>query len=226
MTRDLPLTLPPPPPPGSAQWLPPPPPGSPRRRPPPGWTVWAIGAALAVVGVVFPGSFVYFDHPIPGSNCTDWYVYCPIGPSGFAPAGVERAPAESIGCRSSSGEVCYAAIFEATIHGLTLAHLRFVVANSSPGGDTNGPIAPPLPLGASAQVTALASPGSVAGIWNFSDEQWVSGSDWAVRSTSGVTVILDTGLVSNTTLTDAEFDIVLTSPYEGSVGFPLSCAGC
>jgi hypothetical protein len=147
-------------------------------------------------------------------------------PSQFAPVGVERVAAGSIGCRSTSDEVCYAAIFESALSGLTLGHLQFVVANASAGATTNGPVAPPLPLGAAAEVSALASPTSVAGVWNVSNNRWVSGGDWPVPNGPNVTVVLDTGLVSNYTLMDAEFDIVLTSPYEGAVGFFLFCGGC
>jgi hypothetical protein len=147
-------------------------------------------------------------------------------PSDFAPVGMGRAAAGSIGCRSTPHEICYAAIFDTSLQGLTLAHLRFVVANASIGGTPNGPVAPPLPLGMSAQVTALASPSSVAGVWNISEGLWTSGGDWSVPNGPDVTVVSDTGLVSNATLMDAVLDIVLTSPYEGALGFPLDCGGC
>ena len=221
MTRDLPLSGDAPPPPGWPWRLPPPTAGSLRGNSPRRRTVWALCAALAIVGLVLLGSFVYFDDLIPGSNCYDWYVHCPLGPSDFSPVGIEKVSAGSIGCSSTTGEICFSAIFQASLQGLTLEHLRFVVANASAGGSTNGPLAPPLPLGAGAQVTALASPSSVAGVWNVSTGHWISGGSWPVSTGPGMSVILDTGLVSNTTLRDAEFDIVLTSPYEGAVGFTL-----
>ncbi len=155
-----------------------------------------------------------------------WLASIHPGPSDFAPAGIERVSPGSIGCRSTSGSVCYAAVFESSLQGLTLAHLRFVVANASAGENTNGPLAPSLPLGVNAVVTALASPTSIAGVWNVSEGQWTSGGDWPVPVGPNVTVILDTGLASNATLSDAELGIVLTSPYQGSLGFPLYCAGC
>ena len=188
--------------------------------------LWALLAVLAIlVGGVLWG-LIYFDDLIPGSNCTDWYVYCPLGPSDFAPGNMGRVPPGSPGCAPSSGEICYAANFETSLRGLTLGHIRFVVANSSAGADTNGPIAPPLPLGPGARVTAIAPSGLVAGVWNVSANEWTSGSGGPVPSGVSPTFVLDTALVSNVTLADAEFDIVLTNPYQGAVGFPLYCGGC
>lgn len=149
-----------------------------------------------------------------------------IGPSNFWPVGIERAGAGSTGCLFRAGEACYAVTFGSAFQGLTLDDLHFVVANGSLGSTTSGPIAPPLPLGAGARVTVLSSASSIAGVWNVSGNRWISGADWPIPTTQLVTVVLDTGLDSNATLADAEFAIVHTSPYEGSVGFPLYCAGC
>ena len=174
-------------------------------------TVWVAVAAISAVAVLVAA----------GVLLGPWLVSLGPGPSDFAPAGVERVPAGSIGCGPTTGEVCYAASLESLLQGLTLGHLRFVVANGSEGFSTHGPLAPPLPLGAGAQITALAAPAAVAGVWNMSDGQWVTGGDWRVPAGPNVVVVLDTGLLSNSTLEDAYFAIVLTSPYEGSIGFPL-----
>ena len=141
-------------------------------------------------------------------------------PSDFAPAGIERASPGTLGCRSTAGEVCYEALFQSGLSGLTLSHLQFEVTNVSPA-TTTGPLAPPIPLGPGAQVAVLDSSTSIAGVWNVSNGQWQNGSTWLVPTGPYVPVILDTGLVSNSTLSEAEFAIVLTSPFEGALGFPL-----
>jgi len=154
-----------------------------------------------------------------------WFVPFHSEPSDFAPAGVGSVGAGTIGCAPISDEVCYFATFQSLLEGLTLSHLRFRVANSS-ASSPNGPEAPALPLGSSARVSVLASPMSVAGVWNVSTAQWISGSTWNVPIGTGTTVILDTDLSSNRTLENAEFYVILTSPFEGAVGFPLWCGGC
>jgi len=55
---------------------------------------------------------------------------------------------------------------------------------------------------------------------------WLSGAAWPVASASNASVVLDTGLQSNATLSNAYFYIILTGPNQGSIGFPLFCAGC
>lgn len=148
------------------------------------------------------------------------------GPSSFAPAGMARALPGTPACRQIHDEICYEVEFQSGLQGLTLAHLRFVVASGSEGASTNGPLGPRVPLGQNASVSVLGSPTSVAGVWNFSASSWTSGASWAVPIGPYVPVVLDTGLLSNSTLQEAEFAIILTSPYEGALGFPLYCAGC
>jgi hypothetical protein len=48
--------------------------------------VWVLAAVLGVALLRFIGSFVYYVDPPPGSNCTEWYAYCPTGP-GDTPLG-------------------------------------------------------------------------------------------------------------------------------------------
>ncbi len=187
-------------------------PATPRRPQTPRVLVIAISTAVIVVvagALLVPGLFSLGP-----------------GPSDFAPAGIDRASPGTLGCLPNSAEVCFTALLESSISGLTLTHLRFVVANGSANATTNGPLAPPLPLGVGAQITALASTSSVVGVWNVSDGHWVSGGEWPVPTGSSLAIALDTGLVSTHTLGDAELWVVLTSPYAGSVGFPLFCGGC
>jgi len=149
------------------------------------------------------------------------WMACPhTCPSGFAPAGIERQSPGSTGCRLEPTEVCDKALFESRLDGLTLAHIRFEVTNWS-SSTVSGPSAPPIPLGPTADVSVLDSTGGIAGVWNVSDSLWVSGSGWAVPTDQDVPVVLDTGLTSNATLTNAEFSIILTDPFQGGLGFGL-----
>jgi hypothetical protein len=145
--------------------------------------------------------------------------------SDFAPVEVRRVAEGSIGCQPMPGEVCYLAAFSSSIQGLTLSHLHFAVANSS-SSTTSGPEAPLLRLGISASVSVLGSPDSMAGVWNDSRAQWVSGSTWNVPTSVNTTVILDTGWISHSTLENAEFYVILMSPFVGAIGFPLYCGEC
>jgi hypothetical protein len=52
--------------------------------------LWALVAVLVVAGLLLVVAFIYFDPP-PGSNCLDWYFYCPRGPSATTPLGVAFA---------------------------------------------------------------------------------------------------------------------------------------
>jgi hypothetical protein len=74
-----------PPPPQGPLSVSPPPPAWPLPRPPSGGPVWVLVGVLVVLSLLFLGLFVYLGHP-PGSNCNDWYVYCPTGP-GATPLG-------------------------------------------------------------------------------------------------------------------------------------------
>lgn len=225
MSADLPRPpLPPPPPP--PDWplaLPPVPLVLPRPPPHSARVVWALGAVLVVVSLLFVASFVYFDHPIPGSNCNDWYVYCPLGPSDFAPVGIERATPGSIGCAAPVGAVCYRADYAPSIPGLTLSGLRFNVAN--PSNQTINPNAPTIPLGPTATVSALGSDGQVVGVWSMQSMMWQNGAGAPVPPSSDTAVILDTGLLSNATLSGAYLYIILSGTNQ-AVGFPLFCAEC
>jgi hypothetical protein len=155
------------------------------------------------------------------------YLECPhTCPSSFAPEGIERVSPNSPGCQSPLSEVCFEAQFTSALDGLTLSHLRFVVANES-NVTVNGPVAPPLPLGRMATVSALSSSDQVVGVWSVNASIWENGSQWSVpANNSNVSVILDTGLDSNVSLSNAGFFIILTAPYEGAMGFPLFCGGC
>lgn len=174
---------------------------------------------LVVVSVAV-ASFVILDF-----KGLSEFLACPhTCPSDFAPVGIERAVVGSPGCSEPPATVCYRAEILTTIGGLTLSGLRFNVAN--PANQTVDPNAPEIPLGPSASVSALDSAGRIVGVWSVHSGMWQSGSSTAVSTSSDTVVILDTGLQSNATLTNAYFYVILTAPNHGAVGLPLFCAGC
>lgn len=75
-----------PPPAGSSPPNAPTNPGSsrPHRRPDRVALVLVVG--LVAASLVLVGGLVYFQDLLPG-NCTDWWVYCPLGPSAYTPLG-------------------------------------------------------------------------------------------------------------------------------------------
>lgn len=153
------------------------------------------------------------------------FVFVPLGghpgpgPSGFSPAsGPIRVAPGSIGCQSLSRDVCYAAAVMTLYSGVSLSHLQFRVANETTPLNSN---ATPLPLGHSAQVAVLSSSVSIAGVWNVSTGSWTNGSGWVLPTNLSIVIILDTGLLSNSTLAGTWFWAELTGPAQASVGFPL-----
>jgi len=172
--------------------------------------ILTIGASVAIAAIEITP--VLFD-----SHDTE--------PSDFAPVGIEKLAPGRVGCASTQGEVCYLALFDSALAGLTWSHIRFAVANSSTS-TTNGPEAPPIPLGPGARVSVLAASGGISGVWNWTLAEWISGSSLGVPTNANSTVVLDTDLLSNRTLQSAEFAIILTSPFEGAIGLPLYCEGC
>jgi hypothetical protein len=179
-----------------------------------------LGQPVMIVVFVVAALAVASTAIVLGPGLAAWMACPHTCPSGFAPVGIERQPPGSTGCRPEQSEVCDQAQFESRLDGLTLAHLRFEVTNWS-SSSVSGPAAPLIPLGAMAAVSVLDSTGEVVGVWNVSDSAWVSGSGWAVPTDQYVPVVLDTGLVSNATLANAEFSIILTDPYQGALGFGL-----
>ncbi|MCI4336214.1 MAG: hypothetical protein L3K17_03330 [Thermoplasmata archaeon] len=75
-------------------------------------------------------------------------------------------------------------------------------------------------------VSAFDPEGQVVGVWNFLSSNWQSGSNWLLPSTYNISVIFDTGLPSNATLSNAYFYVILTEPNHGALGLPLFCAEC
>lgn len=178
--------------------------------------------AILVVLVVAVGvaSFVILDF-----QGLSEYLACPhTCPSDFAPVGIERTAVGSPGCAEPTTTVCYRAEFASTIGGLTLSGLRFNVAN--PANQKVDPNAPEIPLGPSASVSALDSAGRVVGVWSLHSTMWQSGSSSPVSTSSDTVVILDTGLQSNATLSNAYFYVILTTPNHGAIALPLFCSGC
>jgi len=171
------------------------------------WVIIAVVVPLAVIAALVAADFVVLEafHS---------------EPSGFYPVGDQRATAGSTGCAPTAGEICYAVTFGTLYTGLTLANIHFAVGNDSEGTPT-GTAGPAIPLGPSAQVSALGGSGAVAGVWSFSSATWVAGADAGVPTDTDIVAVLDTGLTSNATLVNAEFLVILTGPETGAVGFGL-----
>jgi hypothetical protein len=194
--------------------------------PPPGPGAAGRGSRirLAVVAVVLAalGVSAFVAVNFDGVNA---YLACPhTCPSDFGGAGIARVAPGSIGCATPAGAVCYRADYASAISGLTLSGLRFNVAG--PTNQTIDPDAPGVPLGPTAKVSALGAEGQVVGVWSMPSMTWQIGSGAPVPKSSDDVVILDTGLLDNSTLLGAYFYIILTGANGGSVGFPLACAGC
>jgi len=170
------------------------------------WLAGGTGTAIAVIVVALLVLVPMFH-----SNYT--------GPSQFAPAdGPLKVQPGSAGCPEVSGLVCYSVAIESLLHGLTLGSLGFRVANltTQPGLNTTQ-----VRLGSSARVSVLGSYSITVGTWWFSNRTWSSGSTWQVPLNTEVWFVLDTQLVSNSTLSRAWFAIDLGTPFSGGVAFSL-----
>ena len=177
-------------------------------------------AFVLVAVALAAATFVAVDY-----NGLTEYFACPhTCPSGFAPDGIERAAVGSPGCSGPVGDFCFRAEFISLLTGLTLANVRFNVANPSNG--TADPTAPSLPLGREASVTTLGEAGQAVAVWNVTQGSWQYGSGWPVPTDRNTTVVLNTALLSNATLANAYLYVYLTGGFQGGVGFPLFCAGC
>jgi hypothetical protein len=170
------------------------------------WLAGGTGSAIAVIVVALLVLVPTFH-----SNYT--------GPSQFAPAdGPLKVQPGTAGCPEVTGLVCYSVAIESLLHGLSLGSLGFRVANltTQPGLNTTQ-----VQLGSSARVSALGTSGITVGTWWFSNRTWSSGSTWQVPLNTEVWFVLDTQLVSNSTLSRAWFAIDLGTPFSGGVAFSL-----
>jgi len=171
------------------------------------WLVGGVGAAIVAIAVV-----AFLILPMLQSGA--------IGPSNFAPAyGPVKVAPGSVGCPAVSGLVCYLTAVATRLHGLTLSNLEFRVMNLSRGNGTVGA------LGPNATVSVPGPSGTVVGLWWFSNQTWSSGSSWQVEFNTNVSFVLNTGLLSYSSLSGAWFAVELTSPFGGEVNFPLTGPG-
>ena len=123
----------------------------------------------------------------------------PPGAAGFAMGGpATRVAPGSTGCRSLSENVCFSAWFETPFLSKTFSDLRLNIANASDPGGT------PLPLGPGAAITVLARNHVTLAVWNVSDQSWSFGLSSAIPSNEEVPIVLDTGLGSTASLSNAE----------------------
>jgi hypothetical protein len=131
-------------------------------------------AGLVVAGVFLLGLFVYVT-PLPGSNCTDWYQYCPLGP-GDAPLGTALHLGNGTGsCPAGNGsspaDCAYAFPIEIVPMGPSSApvpsarDLSFSLSASG-GGRVN-----------STYVVLLVDPaGARLGTWSSASDSWTGGT--------------------------------------------------
>jgi hypothetical protein len=139
----------------------------------------------------------------------------------------EQVAPGTVGCRSTPGNICYSFAIVTLCRGVTLSHLSFQVANGSYPISNLGSEGPPIPLGAGAQVSVLSSSSTVVGTWNYSSKAWSTGSNWALPVNVDVTMIMDTGLFSNSTLVNGAIEVVLSGPQDLAVGTGgLAWAAC
>lgn len=145
MPREMPPPLPPPPP-REPHSVPPPAVGSPRPRPPSRRGLWALLTVLAVACFLLVVAFDYYNPP-PGSNCNDWWVYCPLGPSAATPLGTAFAfgnvtefnltagAAAQPGCRvpDVGTEYCQIVGMNGTSSGLTITSIRLQLDENGGG---------------------------------------------------------------------------------------------
>src|SRR5208282_5226622 len=136
----------------------------------------ARGAVRILVGVfvvvliLFLGLFVYLN-PLPGSDCTDWYVYCPTGP-GSTPLGTALDMGNGKGaCPMGVGSSV-----------LDCAYSFSVKVDPFGNGSASIPSALDLSfqlqssadvrLDSTYLVTLISPSGSRLGIWNSSSSVW------------------------------------------------------
>jgi hypothetical protein len=168
----------------------------------------AIAIAVIVVAVSIGGYYYYLSFA-PGHRG---------GPGNLGYTGVmRRASPGSAGCGSRNAEVCYSNGILVTYGGSVLSDLSFEVTEQT-NADAQ---APSIPLGPNATVTLLNSTNAVAGVWDWSQNIWVSGSEWVISPGQAVDLVLDTGLLTNSTLAEGIFWVTLSPPNGGSIGAPL-----
>lgn len=140
------------------------------------------------------------------------------GPANLGFTGtLSSAAPGSEGCANHPAEVCYATGLTVTHAGSALSALSFRVTQR-----TNADAAAPsIPLGPNATLTALSANDSVVGVWNWSRSTWTSGSQWGISSSQILGMVLDTGLVSNSTLAGGLFWAILSGQFGGQDSLPM-----
>lgn len=166
-----------------------------------------IFLAVAVVLILVTGSLAYLVLNQPTF---------PPRPS-LGPAGLSRATSGSLGCRSSPDEVCYAVEFGCTYSQLPIWNLFFAASNAT---GFSYPIANTAYLGPGARVTVLNG-SSANGEWNISSGRWTVQPVGFVPTNSLLVVVLDTGVLSNSSLIGTWFFVEHSLPTGGAIGLAL-----
>jgi len=165
-----------------------------------------LAAAVVLAGAILAVAF----HP--------WTANGGTGPSAFAPVSITRTTPGSPGCRAVAGDICYLSEVSSAFSNLAASNLFFAVSNVFP---TSYPQQSSISLEVGASVSLLNG-SSVAGVWNYTIGAWSQAPTGVLPTTAPIQVVLDTGLASDSTFVGAYFYIEHSSPYGGSVGFPLN----
>jgi len=163
--------------------------------------------ALVVVALSIAGGVAYYEFlisPRPGAGSLYAYNTTLVTPG-------------SRGCNDIANEVCYSITMGTTFTNLQLSDVHFAVTKNG----SISPSGPAQPLGAGATVTVLYSGDSIVGVWNWSSQNWTTGSVWTVPANMGVTLVFDSGLTNATVLTNERFWVWLSGPESGAAGSDL-----
>ncbi|MCI4334208.1 MAG: hypothetical protein L3K04_01015 [Thermoplasmata archaeon] len=171
-----------------------------------GGTKWAIVTASAVV--VFAIVFVVVLSPLATQPST--------GPSSFAPVwGPVQVTPGNVGCPASQGGLCYSVGVTTLYRSVQASSLAFAVSNST---TLQYPMPNNVPMGANATVSIIGGSSAVA-TWDWSTGSWSSGISYVLPYNTNVTLVLDTGLTSNSTLLGNVFCVELATNGGGVLGF-------
>jgi hypothetical protein len=140
----------------------------------------------------------------------------PVGPSSFAPvSGPSQVVAGSAGCHPIASDLCYGVVVTTLFRTLSVSSLTFAASKSSV---LQYPMPNNVPLGPDAGVSILNG-SKVVAFWNWSALSWSSGSGYVLPYDSDVTMVLDTGLQSNSTLSGNWFSVEHMGPSPAALGF-------
>lgn len=181
-----------------------------QRNPVRGRTLLILGA-VGIAALLVVGLFAFLVlSPATGG---------PRGPS-LGPGGLERTAPDTVGCLATALEVCYTLTVGCTIANLPASNLFFATSSASA---FSYPIPNNARLGPGATVTVLNGTSS-NGVWNVTNNRWTILPGGDVPVSTPLILVLDTGVVTNTTLQGEWFFVEHSAPSGGYLGFALGYA--